>query len=692
MPFSADWTNAGIRFGGYADGTDWVVVPSGGFVDRAGFLGDRASATHAWAVVGPRNGTGEQRDVVLFDVAARRKLGSIPFDRVTGDTLLASRDGKRLHVVTYRHEGSRGADDYRYLAAEIVVIDAVTCAVASRHLIDDAYASLYREVAVETAEGHIRLPVSIAAAEQGKYQQAIATLDPRLGAVSLASLAEGGRYVWLSPRGRFALRPNFASLPIRDEPLLSLAGIGLGPKTRYYGLCLQLWEVEPVRYLRTIPVAWLTYDELPDDARSEHKRSAYKAIQAACESLAPDAHGPPPLTADKYPSDPTRTAVSAIHWDFAEQVVSEIVWADDEQSFWVRTYGFWSWVGVDGASSPRIRLERTGMAYGMVVPYANGPHLVEPLPGRKARFLFRSWRGAAHGRNGSAVVEAASPASFRAVQVYPKGNDGWQDVDFDSSAIVMRITAAISAMRTVKISLASLSAPDCIKAIASFGKKLRSFLKEAMTQESIDFSFEMAGRSLGEGAFFQHVESNAPGAVPELRKLVDRLVSAPGLVADGDDLPFCSGEWQLLGPAVKALGVLDRSALETVGKYGRMIDREHEYYFVGTTLPAIARAHGWTAEMVDFALSMLLTGFNIGSSLWRDGGMGAALAASTSPEDFAAHVLKAIAQEGPLEESFRFGHRQIYQLWEEIAPLTPWEARLFAALDAAVPSYDYPES
>ena len=95
--------------------------------------------------------------------------------------------------------------------------------------------------------------------------------------------------------------------------------------------------------------------------------------------------------------------------------------------------------------------------------------------------------------------------------------------------------------------------------------------------------------------------------------------------------------------------------------------------------------------MVDFALSMLLAGFNIGSSLWRDGGMGAAVAAGTSPEAFAAHILKAIAQEGPLEESFRFGHRQIYQLWEEIVPLTPWEERLFAALDAAVPRYDFPE-
>ena len=158
--------------------------------------------------------------------------------------------------------------------------------------------------------------------------------------------------------------------------------------------------------------------------------------------------------------------------------------------------------------------------------------------GGKARFVFRGWRGDGDGRNGSAVVEAPSPSGFRAVQVYPKGDDGWQDVDFEHSAIAMRIHTAVSAMQTVKISLASLSAPDCVKAIARLDKKLRSFLKEALTRDSIDFSFEVAGRALGEEAFFLHVEANAPGAAPELRKLVERLVSAPSLPDGGSELPF----------------------------------------------------------------------------------------------------------------------------------------------------------
>jgi hypothetical protein len=689
MPFTMDWMDQGVRFGGYDDGADWVVVPTGGQVREAGFVGDRTSATRAWAVTGPRNGHGDGRVVVVLDVPARSKVGSIPFESIESDRLLVSRDGKRVHVVTRRYEGSPGKGDYRYLGVEIVVINTGSGAVASRHPIDCSHVSLYRQVVVETADERIRLPVSIAAPKQGESHKAIATLDPRSDAVSLASLPDSGHYVWLSPRGRFALRPNLASLPIRDEATSSLAGIRIGRKERYYGLCLQLWEVEPVRYIRTIPVAWLTYEELPDNAQRGHKRSAYEAIRMACDSLAPDAHGAPPLTADLYPTDPTRKVVSAIHWEFAERLLNNVVWAEDEQAFWVEAHGFWSWASVEGATSPRIRLERTGMKSGMAVPFADGPHLLELLGGRQARFVFRSWRGS--GRNGSAIVEAQLPSSFRPIQVCAQGGDRWQEADLDSAAVHARIQTAVRAMQLVEVSLTSLSAQDCIKAIATLDKKLRTFVEEAMTRGSIDFSFEVAGRSLGEEAFFQHIEANVPEAAPELRKLIERLVSGWSLPDDGRGLPFSDG-WQLLGPAVKALGVLDRSALVLIGQYGRRLDRGHENYFSRCTLPAIVKAHGWTAEVVDLGLAMLLTGFNVASSLWRGGGMGAAVAASTSPQDFAARIFEAMAREQPPEESFRFGHPMIYQLWREIAPRTPWEERLFSALEATVPEYDYPTS
>jgi len=43
MPFTMDWIGAGIRFGGYADGSDWVVVPTGGDVRNVGFAGGRGA-------------------------------------------------------------------------------------------------------------------------------------------------------------------------------------------------------------------------------------------------------------------------------------------------------------------------------------------------------------------------------------------------------------------------------------------------------------------------------------------------------------------------------------------------------------------------------------------------------------------------------------------------------------------------
>jgi hypothetical protein len=82
--------------------------------------------------MGPRNGYGDERVVVLLDLSARRRLSNILFEGIESDTLLASRDGKRVHVVSSRHEGSRETDDYRYLGVEIAVIDVVSGAIASR--------------------------------------------------------------------------------------------------------------------------------------------------------------------------------------------------------------------------------------------------------------------------------------------------------------------------------------------------------------------------------------------------------------------------------------------------------------------------------------------------------------------------------------------------------------------------------
>jgi hypothetical protein len=283
-------------------------------------------------------------------------------------------------------------------------------------------------------------------------------------------------------------------------------------------------------------VAWLTYDELPDGVRGQHKRAAYDAIEVACKGQRPDDHGPPALTAQLYPSDPALQATSDIHWEFAERVPSEIVWSDDEQSFWVKTHGFWSWANVDGQYSPRIRLQRTGMKSGMVVPWAYGPHVVEPLGERQARFVFRSWRGDEH--NGSAIVVAPLPKAFRATHVAPKSGDAWQEPDFDLPATYQRIQAELEAMASITIPLASLSESDCRKALKAFDKTLAASLKNNITRGSIHFSFEGGGRSLGEEAFFQHVESNVPAAVPELRKLVQNLVDGRYLGKRADMLPF----------------------------------------------------------------------------------------------------------------------------------------------------------
>jgi hypothetical protein len=249
LPYTIDWAFEGLRIGGYANGADWVMVPSGGRIKDHGFAGERASATHAWAIAGPRTGYSDNGVVVVLDLAARRIVRHVPFERSIEGTLLASRGGARLYAIVPSFEGRPHTATYRFLGAEVIVLDAHTGVEVARHLIPCRHVGLHREPVVETIDGGVRFPVVIAREGHSSTAvanpKAIATLDPRSGAVSLAPVPDGGRYLWLSPRGRFALRPNLASLPIRYEPSMSFAGIGFGAKTRFYGFCLQLWAIDP---------------------------------------------------------------------------------------------------------------------------------------------------------------------------------------------------------------------------------------------------------------------------------------------------------------------------------------------------------------------------------------------------------------------------------------------------------------
>ena len=203
------------------------------------------------------------------------------------------------------------------------------------------------------------------------------------------------------------------------------------------------------------------------------------------------------------------------------------------------------------------------------------------------------------------------------------------------------------------------------------------------THNTLDFFFELPDRTLDEEQFFAHVEAEVPEAAESLRKLLDRILKLC------PELPYASNDRQLLATAVRALGVLDQTALPKIGVYGAHWDEEHASYFRRNLVPAVVGVHGWTAEVIAFALKAMLRDADMAEDVWHKLGMRAAVEQSVSPEAFAAEIASEL-KANPREESFRFGHYALLKLWESAIERSPWEEQLFAELDRLTPEYDYP--
>src|SRR5690349_10231414 len=77
-----------------------------------------------------------------------------------------------------------------------------------------------------------------------------------------------------SPDGRHAVRKDITRVAVDEVPALV---VGSQPQGRFarartpsvglerrYGLCYQLWEVDPARFVGRVVVAWLSVEDMPD--------------------------------------------------------------------------------------------------------------------------------------------------------------------------------------------------------------------------------------------------------------------------------------------------------------------------------------------------------------------------------------------------------------------------------------------
>jgi hypothetical protein len=369
-------------------------------------------------------------------------------------------------------------------------------------------------------------------------------------------------------------------------------------------------------------------------------------------------------------------------------------WQDDSEAVWIERVGFLICVGMDGTASPRLWSERFGLKKSMMVPFANAPTKMKLLPCRKmiaGTFPTPGVHTLEPKEGGAFMIDGAPVADAYEPVMIPMADDGWEtgadalpaDV-IDEYGYKRRIYELKEKKSVIRVPLASNDGSGRAAALAQLTAIIDHNFAKRANDHTIDIGFTSNGRSTREKKFFETIgPADREWAVPALRSLVERFLDC---VPPGGPTLYNKDDDGLFGTAVLRLGELDATSLPLIRRYGERMDGGHEYYFAGTTVPALIRAHGWTEDMIDLVLWMLIFNFyntyDTPVTVWRDLGLSKALEAKT-PEAVAERVVRNFAAD---VEAKRLD-------WEAIGFLnhclgdnkTAWEARFFDALERLAP-------
>jgi hypothetical protein len=508
-----------------------------------------------------------------------------------------------------------------------------------------------------------------------------------------------------SPDGRRAVRKDITRVAVDDVPILAAAsqprglfGFGKaahGGSERRYGVCYQVWELDPPRFVGRVVVAWLAVEDMPDGMgyfRDVDRGRALAQRQAYWDAIAwtllehgggPEDELPPPTAYPAWFQADDRLvraamddlAMVADRWaDFA-------AWQPDGQAFWVRTNGFFSCVGLDGSASPRLWLERKGLMTNTWVPCAEYTHRLEALPGRQARETFE---------DGTAILDGSPSLDVMHRAMIPVERDGWVPATPHTPATSPTpATPATPAgppagerANRITIAVPAWTVAGVTEAIDALTAEMTPDLAGRAEDTAIELRFEVEGGLLPEDAFFDRVGQELPDTLPALRRLVEAAADA---MARSAFIYSDSTEGVgLLSRAVRWLGVLDTSTLATVMAYGRVVDAEHEYTFVGETFPGIVRVHGWTDETIDFGFWVLIRNFFNGLQDFDEVWSGWHLRGAVTQRDPVALARRVVELN---RDAITTGRYQVQgrpggleQLATDIAqPHEPWAVAFFAA-------------
>ena len=289
--------------------------------------------------------------------------------------------------------------------------------------------------------------------------------------------------------------------------------------------------------------------------------------------------------------------------------------------------------------SPRLYTERLGLESGTWLPVAARWREVVPLAERTARVIYQS---------GAATFDGAPSANPYPPHAIPATRDRWQPSDAVAveRAAYKQLEALREERRRIVIPFDGWSEADCVAAIDALTKQVNEDFPRRAVNREMRIVFASANGEVGEERFFSEVAARFPGVAAAIRRLIDRYCD----VAERNDFLFSRGEKGIgiFAWAVRSLGMLDRSALPTLRRYGVFVDVEHEVpTSPGQWYPAVIKAHGWTDDVVDFVFWVLARNFyntlDDYGKVWGGWGLRDAVI-HREPRAFARHIAADLAE------------------------------------------------
>lgn len=503
------------------------------------------------------------------------------------------------------------------LTRELVIVDIASAKIADRFVLK-GYTHLFHQSVGHTADGWLILYASLLGENNERlYKHGIARIHPLTREIVFELFPVEGY-------AHVLISPSgrhVLNVTKSDRPVPGFSAItAIGS--------IEVWAGNPLRHIRDLPIEW---------------------------------------------------ASDSLTWQFS--VTPGLFWQSDEAAFWWIGHKQVICLGLDGTSSPPMRLDTYRSA-------------CSALPGRIAEFALERETTVELSRLDGSPSDDLSPRDAPAPMVVtPSAAQQKQQRNAQAA-----LTKLVRAKSELKFTLKTSEAAELVGAIDAMTAALDRGLGWFADEEgAIKVSVKIASLSYDEKRFFGLVEKVGAAAAPALTRLLAKCR------LDADLRRVWSGNpedgRQAFGAAAKALGGIDAGAWVELAEYEKCIDDFHESYFRDEVVPHFIKSHGWREESFAFALadSVQVRG-NLGDDFayaWRRSGLAAAAEAAYAPEAFAELMLGtrdrmlsspigtfanfvARVATGPAPT---YGWHNYDRLFGQIkGSLTAWEVQLFATL------------